>query len=224
MDKRRRMLVFHRWDHCPPGIKSEHALVEVPGEWVHGVVALVRASQEFRHSGLMVTNVGPHSEAARSGMRRGDVLLRYDGQELDQVATLRRLTSAYAQGASAQKRIAIEAARGTDDVVFDVSGGKLGITLSPLLYRRGARKSVWKRLLQKVFGTATGETGRGVMPQVVHTLDEASRHDRAAPALALVPGDLARPVLGVLRALHQGGSRKGGKRARSLLLAARRSG
>jgi len=213
--------VYHRWEECPPGITSERALVEVPGEWAHSVVSLVRVSQEFRHSGLMVTNVGPGTQGARAGMRCGDLLLRYDGQELDSAATLRRLSKAYTQGAVAQKLVQIDAARGADDVVFDVFGGKLGVTVSPLLYRRGTRKGRWKRILQVLKPV---DTGHVVMPHVVHTLEEARQHSPESPALAIVPGNLARPVLGVLRALTRAVSRKRSKRARSLLLAARRLG
>ena len=218
----RRIFVFHRWEDCPPRITSERALVEVPGKWAHSVVSLVRASQEFRHSGLMVTNVGPGSQGARAGMKCGDMLLRFDGQELDRAATLRRLTTIHTQGAAAQKPIRIEAARGTDDLVFEVSGGKLGITVSPLLYRRGARKKRWRRVLGEVFGT--DEKSRRVIPHVIHTVEEAREHNPESPALAVVPGDLARQVLGVLRALEHAGSRKRGKRARSLLLSARHLG
>ena len=124
----RRIFVFHRWEDCPPGVTSERALVEVPGEWAHSVLALVRSSQEFRNSGLLVTNIGPGSQAARTGMKCGDVLLRFDGQELDSTATLRRLTKIYTQGTAPQKPILIEAARGAEDIEFEVFGGKLGIT------------------------------------------------------------------------------------------------
>ena len=217
----RRIFVFHRWEHCPPGIKSERVLVEVPGEWAHSVMSLVRASQQFRHSGLMVTNVGAGSQGARAGMKCGDVLMRFDGQELDSAATLRRLSQVHTQAAAAQKPIRIEAARGADDLVFEVFPGQLGITVSPLLYRRGARKGLWRRILEDVFGT--NEPTRRVMPHVIHTVEEARSHNAESPALVVVPGDLARPVLGVVRAMAHASSRKR-KRARSLLLAARHLG
>jgi membrane-associated protease RseP (regulator of RpoE activity) len=218
----RKMFVFHRWEDCPPGIRSEHALVEVPGEWAHDVLALVRASQEFRNSGLLVTNIGPGSQAARTGMRCGDVLLRFDGQELESAATLRRLTRIYTQDNAAQTPILIEAARGAEDIEFEVFGGKLGITVSPMLYRRAVRNRRWQRILRGLFGI--NEKTSRVTPHVVHTVEEARRHNPESPALAVVPGNLARPVLGVLRALEPGSSRERRKRARSLLFAASRLG
>jgi membrane-associated protease RseP (regulator of RpoE activity) len=218
----RRIFVFRRWEDCPPGITSERALIEVPGEWAHHVVALVKSSQEFRHSGLLVTNIGPGSQAARAGMQCGDVLLRFGGQELDSAATLRRLTKTYSHGTAAQKPTLIEAARGAEDIEFEVFGGKLGITVSPSLYRNTVRKPRWQRVLGEMLGI--DERPHRVLPHVVHTVEEARRHNPESPALAVVPGDLARPVLGVLRALEHGSSSKRRKRAKSLLVAAARLG
>jgi len=93
-------------------------LVEVPGKWAYSVVSLIHVSQEYRQAGLMVTNIGPGSQGARAGMAQGDVLLRYEGQDLDNAATLRRLTKAHTQGTTATKPIRIEAARGADDVAL----------------------------------------------------------------------------------------------------------
>src|SRR5437016_13500110 len=90
--RRRRIHVLRTWEECPPRMTRENVLVEVPGKWAHSVVSLIQASQEYRHAGLMVTNLGPGSQGARAGMVRGDVLLRYEGQELDNVTTLRRLS------------------------------------------------------------------------------------------------------------------------------------
>jgi hypothetical protein len=214
---RQRIHVFRSWDECPPRLTREIVLVEVPGKWVHSVVSLIRASEEHPHAGLLVTNIGPGSQAARAGMMQGDVLLRYEGQELDNVVTLRRLTKAYTQGAAARKQIRIEAARGSHDVAFEVRGGHLGITISPLLHRAATSSSRWKRILRR-------DRKEMVTPRVVHTLEEAREHSPSDPALVLVPGKLARPVLAVLRALESDGSRKRKMRAKSLLTAARRLG
>jgi hypothetical protein len=175
-------------------------------------------SQEFRTSGLLVTNIGPGSQAARAGLRCGDVLLRFNGQELDSPATLRRLTKSYTQGAAAKKPILVQAARGTQDIEVPVYGGKLGITVSRLLYRRDVPKHSWRRTLGGLLGM-TGETHR-ITPHVVHTVEEAREHRPESPALAVVPGNLARAVLAVLRQLEQGSSRKHRQRAKSLLRAA----
>jgi len=218
---RHRIHVLRHWEECPPRMPRESVLVEVPGKWAHSVVSLVQASQEYRHAGLMVTNVGPDSQAARAGMNRGDVLVRYQGQELESVATLRRLSAGYAQGASARKPVRIEAARGREDVAFEVLGGRLGITVSRLLHRSvisaGRRKRVSRRF------PGTGGTAKRATPRVVHTLEEARRHSAREPALVLVPSELARPLMAVLRALERGGSATRKKRAKSLLAAARRT-
>jgi membrane-associated protease RseP (regulator of RpoE activity) len=215
---RRRIRVFHSLEDCPSQITRESVLVEVPGKWAHSVVSLIEASQEYRHSGLMVTNVGPGSQAARAGIIRGDVLLRYEDRELDSVATLRRLTRAYTQGAASKKPIKIEAARGKEDVTFDVRGGQLGITVSPLLHRSAIFASRWKRILRQL---GVGQIAQKVAPRVVHTVEEARRHSPADPALVVVPGELARPVLRVLSAVERTGFRKRKHRAKSLLTAAR---
>ena len=217
---RRRIHVLRHWEQCPPRMPRESVLVEVPGEWAHSVVSLIQGSQEYRHAGLMVTNVGPGSQGARAGMARGDVLLRYEGQELESVATLRRLSAAHTQGAAARRAIRIEAARGREDVAFEVLGGRLGITVSPLL-RLSVPSASRRRRIRRRF-SATSETAKRVPLRVVHTVEEARKHSTRVPALVLVPGKLARPVLAVLRALERGGSRIRKKRAESLLTAARR--
>jgi hypothetical protein len=217
---RRTIRVFRSWEQCPPRLTSESVLVEVPGQWVHSVVSLIQASHEYRHAGLMVTNVGPGSQGARGGMVRGDVLLRYDGQELDNAATLRRLTRTHTQGADAKKPLRIEAARGTADVAFEVLGGHLGITVSPLLHRSVTPTPRGRRILRQLLRAA--QTPETATPHVVQTLEEARKHSAKGPALLLIPGDLARPVLAVLSALERAGSRKRKKRAISLLTAARR--
>ena len=219
---RRRIHVFSSWGECPPRGLRESALVEVPGKWAESVVSLIQASREYRHAGLMVTNVGPGSQGARAGMVRGDVLLRYDGQELESAATLRRLTRIHTQGAAARKAIRIEAARATEDVTFEVLGGQLGITVSPLLYRLATSGSRWKRILRQPL--ETGATSEKVTLRVVHTLEEARRHSPGNTVLVRVRGELARPVLTVLSALEHAGSRKRKKRAESLLTTARRLG
>ncbi len=217
---RRKIRVFRSWEDCPPRAIRDSVLVEVPGKWAHSFVSLIEASQEYRHAGLMVTNVGPGSQAARAGIARGDVLLRYEGQELESAAALRGLTRAYTQGAAARKPLKIEAARGKEDVEFEVRGGHLGITVSPMLHRSKTFASRWKRVLRQL---GVGQSAQKVIPRVVHTVEEARRHNPGDRALVIVPGELARPVLGVLRAVEGTGFRKRKHRAKSLLTAARRT-
>jgi membrane-associated protease RseP (regulator of RpoE activity) len=215
-NSRRRIRECRSWEAVPTRA-PESVLVEVPGKWTQGVVSLIKASQEFRQSGLMVTNVGPGSQGARAGMVPGDVLLRYEGQELESVATLRNISRAYTQGALANKALKIEAARGSEDLAFEVLGGHLGITVSPLLHRSVTPTFRGERILHQVLGD--GETAERASPRVLQTLEEARSHGETIPAFVLVPGELARPVLAVLRAIEKTGSRKRRNRAKSLLKA-----
>lgn len=121
-------------------IPYEPALIEVPGVWVHAVVSLIRASEKYRHHGLLVTNVGPGGEAARVGMARGDLLLRYEHVRLDRPEALRDLTRRFAERHGASKTAVIEAIRGSKEVRFEVAGGRLGVTVSPLLHRSRPRR------------------------------------------------------------------------------------
>ena len=108
-------------------------LLETPGEWVRGVVGLLALSEEFRDTGLIVTNVGPTGAAARAGIARGDVLLRYDGVDLDTVARLRELAGRAALGGDSFSQI--EAIRGNRERQFKVAAGRLGVTVSAALHR-----------------------------------------------------------------------------------------
>jgi hypothetical protein len=213
----RRIHLLRSLEDRPPRASSDGVLVAVPGRWVLSAIALIRASREFRKSSLFVTNVGPGSQAARAGIVRGDVMLRYDGRDLDDALALRRLTKIHTQGSAARKPIRIEVARGRQNLTFEVRGGRLGITVSPLLHRLASPASRWKRGRFE----AASEPGSKEPPAVVHTVEHARGHSPAHPALALMPGDLGRPLLFVLRVLERGGSRMRRKRAKSLLLAAR---
>ena len=127
--------VIRTWQDAREHDRAEPALVEVPGEWEQALIALIEASAEHRHTGLMVTNIGPGSQAAKAGMATGDVLLRYNGVQLDDVDTLRGLTKGRSYDAAAPGKAIIEAVRGSQEVQFEVSGGPLGITISALLHR-----------------------------------------------------------------------------------------
>jgi len=133
------------------------ALVEVPGELVHVVVSLIKVLREpadanpsrsirarrpwrpvprhdldRRLGGVIVTNIGPGSQAAVAGMARGDMLLRYDGVPINQPEQLKRLTRRRAPGGAASGRVVIDAMRGPTELHFEVHGGSLGITVSGL--------------------------------------------------------------------------------------------
>jgi S1-C subfamily serine protease len=100
---------------CKHRIRHTPVLVPVPREWADAMFSLVKLSGEHRHNGLIVTNVGPGSQAARVGIVRGDVLLRYDGVELDSATAFETpYTKRNTQGAEASRESrtsTIEAAR-----------------------------------------------------------------------------------------------------------------
>jgi len=108
-------------------------LIETAGEWVRGVAGLIELSTEFKQAGLIVTNVGPSGAAARAGIACGDVLIRYDGADLDTVGRLRELAERAAV-AGGRKGV-IEASRGDRELQFDVAPGPLGVTVSATLGR-----------------------------------------------------------------------------------------
>jgi hypothetical protein len=188
-------------------------LVEIPGEKAHAVFALVKISQEYRHNGLIVTNIGPASQGARAGMARGDVLLRYAGVELDSAGTLRHLIKRHTQGAELSKTVIVEAVRGSEDLSFEVCGGRLGITVCSSLYG-------WKR----VRGSRTKpqeadrkEADAGKTLAVIRTPEDAQRHDPGKPALVEIPGELVRKVLSLVKTLAETGPSKRKKLAKAVL-------
>jgi len=215
---RRRIRIVRTRQGLPGRVTPGIVLVEIPGQWAHSVVSLIQASTEHRHGGLMVTNVGPSGHAARARMARGDVLLRYDGHDLDSVRTLQRLIEAH-QDASSKKLIRIEAARGREDLVFEVLGGPLGITVSPLLPRSEVSKTSRSRRIPGRL-SPTAAKAPNAIPPVIHSLEQARRHSAEHPALVVVAGELVRPLLRVLRAAERA-SRWRRKSAQSLLAAAR---
>jgi orotate phosphoribosyltransferase len=109
-------------------IPYEPALIEVPGQWIEAVVSLIDISKKHKRRGLLVTNIGPDSRAAKAGMIRGDLLLRYRQVRLDRVETLRRLTRRHSSS-----KVTIDAVRGDQQLRFEVPQGRLGITVSRLL-------------------------------------------------------------------------------------------
>lgn len=120
------------WEHAIGHNPHEPALVEVPGAWVPAVVGLMKLAAEHPHTGLLVTNVGPRSRAAVAGIARGDLLLKYDGVQLDKASTLKRLVRRGPEGLDPSHRVAIEAIRGGKHVRFEVVRNRLGITASSL--------------------------------------------------------------------------------------------
>jgi tetratricopeptide (TPR) repeat protein len=72
---------------------------------------------------VYVIEVNPTGQAAKLGVKPGDILLDYAGTRLDSVATLTRLTSASAPSS----RVTMNALRGANKLRFDAKGGLLGI-------------------------------------------------------------------------------------------------
>jgi hypothetical protein len=197
-------------------------LVEVPGEWADAVLSLVKISNEHRHNGLIVTNIGSGSQGARAGIARGDVLLRCDGVELDSPATLSRLAQRHTQGAEVSKTMTIDAARGSTDMTFEVARGLFGITVTPSLHRL---KPVHLSQIRppEAYGKEVGALGTIAVidRSLVPGSNEARRYDPGAPMLVEVPGELGRKVLFLVKMLDASAPVKTKKRARALLLSAR---
>jgi|SRR5215469_1989590 len=129
-----RLRVIRSWREARAHNPYEPALVEVPGKWIHAVLHLIKVVERHRHVGLLVTNVGRETPAAKAGMERGDLLLRCDGVDLDRVGTLRRLVRNHPRETSHQ--VVIEGRRGGEDRRFELHRGRLGITVSGFFRRQ----------------------------------------------------------------------------------------
>ena len=95
--------------------------------------------------------------------------------------------------------------RGSEDLSFEVYGGHLGITVSPSLYRlKCVRVS---RIKPQEAERKEAGAGRRIAV-VFHRPEDARRHDPSKPALVEVPGELARKVLFLMKALESSGKLK----------------
>jgi PDZ domain len=221
MEGLRKVLAIRRWEDRNAYIPRGPVLVEVPREWASAVLSLVRISEEYRHNGLIVTNIAPGSQGASAGLARGDVLLRYDGMELDSAGTLKHLTKRHTQGAGVSKTVTIEAARGAEDVSFEVHGGRLGITVSPSLHRLKSVRGSLKKSPREAGIVA--RTIALIHRLFTHTADEHARWlDPSKVALVEVPGELMRPVLFLVKSLGASGASQSRKMAKALLSTAAR--
>jgi hypothetical protein len=217
----RRVQVFQLWGAVTVRARDERVLVEVPGLWSAAVISLIHASRRHPREGLMVTNVGPGTPAAKAGIRRGDVLLRCAGHGLRHVAKLRRLVARHAPVDVAGKPLRIEGARGHGVIAFDVLGPALGVTVARLLRRTPRVASEVRGAPGRTRG-ASAEPGIATLT-VVDTLAAARLLHDETPVYVPVPGELAGPLLGLLRALDRPESSTQWKAAHSLLAAGGRS-
>jgi PDZ domain len=130
--------------------RSEPALVEVPGRLAASTMRLIealgiiegskeKADDSLRKAiktlealrnrgGVLVTNIGPNSQAAKAGMARGDILLQYDGIMVQKSEALEDLS----ERTSSSKTVTIRGLRGEKKLRLEVSGGRLGITVQNL--------------------------------------------------------------------------------------------
>ena len=172
----------------------ELALLVTP-ELARGIASLIKVSEEYRDVGLLVTNVGPNSQAATAGIERGDVLLRYDSVPLDTAKRLTSLAGVEAQGVTPQ--VALEAVRGGQEMTFAVPAGRLGITVSALLHRSGSSHRP-TRVIQDDEAAEAGKLGQ----------------------LVEVPRELAPQVLLLAEVLQQPGNANQRKKTTALLATA----
>jgi hypothetical protein len=174
------------------------ALVVTPPEWARGIESLIKVSDEYRDVGLLVTNVGPSSQASTAGIERGDVLLRYDGVPLENAEQLTSIEGVPVQGET-PRQVALEAVRGAREMTLTVAAGRLGITVSPLLHRLGS--------------------SRRAMTEVIRAW-EHDEEDAGEPTVVEVPGELVRQVLLLAEVLQRPSNAKQRKKAEALLLTA----
>jgi hypothetical protein len=200
----RRIRVVRNWGDARGYGPQDRVLVGVPREWAPAVASLIKISDEHRHVGLLVINVGPTSRAAIAGVARGDVLLRYNSVQLDDAETLRRVTVRGMQDYEPRKRVALEALRGAHEMTFEVERGELGITVSPLLHRFNPAQSGMKRSM--------------------HTSDKAGPPESGGPIFVEMRGEFVRKVLFLKKLIHRPSNSKQRKKIRSLLLTVARMG
>jgi membrane-associated protease RseP (regulator of RpoE activity) len=196
---------------------GEPALLKVPGQWAYALASLIKISNEHRHNGVIVTNIGPDSPGANAGMVRGDVLLRYDGVEIDCVETLRRLQKRHTQDGDVSKTVSIDAARGSTDLSFEVAAGRLGITASPPLHR--LKIHLASRTQPRQFELMLLRGQQEIT--VIQTPADARMHETSKPAFVEIPKELTKKVLSLLKSLEASGGSELKKMARSLLSSAR---
>ena len=175
------------------------ALVITPPEWARGIASLIKVSAEYRDVGLLVTNVGPRSQAAAAGLERGDVLLRYDGVPLENADQLTNLEGVPGHG-EAPRQVTLEAVRGARELTVTVAAGRLGITVSPLLHRLGS--------------------SRRAMTGVVRAGEHDEREDATESTIIEVPNELVPHVLLLAEVLQRPRNAKQRKKAEALLLTA----
>lgn len=194
--------VLHLGDGASGVSRHGLALVVTPPELARGMASLIKVSEEYRDVGLLVTNVGPSSQAATAGIERGDVLLRYDGVPLENAERLTSLEGVAAQGET-PRQVALEAVRGAREMTFAVPAGRLGITVSALLHRVGS--------------------SRRAMVGVIRVRDDDendARADAGEPTLVEVPGELVSQVSLLAEVLQRPGNAKQRKKAEALVVTA----
>jgi C-terminal processing protease CtpA/Prc len=174
-------------------------LVVTRPEWARGIASLIKLANEYRDGGLLVTNVGPNSQAASAGIERGDVLLRYDGVPLEDAQRLRNLEGITSRGA-APRQVPLEAVRGAREMTFTVTGGRLGITVSAMLHR-------WRSMRRATVG-------------LIPVPESGERPATDKPTLVEVPRELVPQVVLLADVLQRSGNAKQRKKAESLLVTA----
>lgn len=184
------------------GSRPRFAVVVTDPAWAQGIESLIRLSREYRDAGLLVTNVGPGSAAARAGVERGDVLLRYDGVPLAGGSQLRSLENRLAEGTN-PRQIALDAARGSREMTFTVPAGRLGITVGPFL----ARLSNPRR-------------GRGELIRLSASEGDEETDDSGQATVLEVPSEFVPGLAPFTEALQRPRNARQGKLTQALVIAA----
>jgi hypothetical protein len=142
--------------------------------------------------GAVVTLVPPHSNAARSGIRAGDVLVRYGGTRINSSSDLKSAIRTENKAAESEERIAVQVWRDGMTIECEVDPGSLDVMLSETPARqtvlaqreldrlvRGSNATGWSRLkgtkremqaVTAIFPSATVLMGSEASEQNLHKL------------------------------------------------------
>jgi len=77
-------------------------------------------------TGVLISDVGPGSPAAKGGLERGDVVVKLDGKKLDSTGMLRNLVAA----AGAHKKVHLDILRNGKPITLDVMLGEMPARLA----------------------------------------------------------------------------------------------
>jgi len=144
--------------------------------------------------GLLLTSVSPESNAARAGLRVGDVLLQYAGKPVASVADLTTLMNA--AGNDPKGRVAVEVWHNGDRSVVEIAPGRMGIVLA----KEPAPEAIAARCRDADLAAGRGDDGWKELPGTRIEAQALIRRFRTArlPTTALFDSDASEQRLAEL--------------------------